>query len=171
MRFPLPHREAFLSEAAATDIPVNLLLAISRQESAFNATVTSPAGAKGLMQLMPGTAKETARKHNIRYRAPSELVDPEKNILIGSRYYKEMLNRFNNNRILATAAYNAGPARIDNWRKRSAGALPFDAWIETIPFVETRNYVQNVLAFSIIYAHHLGLNVPILSAEEKNTPL
>jgi len=171
VRFPQPHRDAFLSQAKATDIPANLLLAISRQESAFNPTVTSPAGAKGLMQVMPGTARDTARKHNISYNQPSELFDPEKNILIGSKYYRDMLNRFNNNRILATAAYNAGPGRIDSWRKRSAGTLPFDAWIETIPFLETRNYVKNVLAFSIIYAHHLGLDVPILSPEEKNTLL
>lgn len=171
VRFPQPHREAFLTQANATQIPANLLLALSRQESAFNASVTSPAGAKGLMQLMPATAKETARKHGVAYGGPGQLIDPDKNILIGSRYYKEMLTRFNSNRILATAAYNAGPGRVASWRKRTEGTLPFDAWIETIPFKETRNYVQNVLAFSIIYAQHLGLNVPMLSEAEKNTLL
>ena len=171
VRFPVAYGEEFLSQAAATEIPVNLLLALSRQESAFNPDATSPAGARGLMQLMPGTARETARRFNIRYRGPQELEAVEKNILIGSRYYKQMLERFDNNRILATAAYNAGPHRVETWRRRSAGKLPFDAWIEVIPFPETRNYVQNVLAFSIIYAHHLGLEVSILSPEEKNTPL
>jgi len=171
VRFPQAHKAAFLSEAAATDIPPNLLLALSRQESAFNDKVTSPAGAKGLMQLMPATAKETARKNNIRYSSSSELFDPNKNILIGSRYYKQMLDKFNNNRILATAAYNAGPARVYRWQRESQGTLPFDAWIEIIPFRETRNYVQNVLAFSIIYAHHMGLDVDILSPDEKNTLL
>lgn len=171
IRFPLPHREAFLRQSQVTRVPVNLLLAVARQESAFNAQVTSPAGAKGLMQLMPATARETARRHNISYYQISELYDPDKNISIGSKYYMEMLKRFNNNRILATAAYNAGPGRVNSWRSRTAGILPFDAWIETIPFVETRNYVQNVLAFSIIYAHHLALNATMLSPEEKNTPL
>lgn len=171
VRFPQAHKAAFLSEAEATNIPPNLLLALSRQESAFNDSVTSPAGAKGLMQLMPATAKETARKNNIRYSSSAELFDPNKNILIGSRYYKQMLEKFNNNRILATAAYNAGPARVYRWQRESQGTLPFDAWIEIIPFRETRNYVQNVLAFSIIYAHHMGLDVAILSPEEKNTLL
>lgn len=171
VRFPQAHKEAFLSEAKATNIPPNLLLALSRQESAFNDRVTSPAGAKGLMQLMPATARETARKNNIVYSSPNELFDPDKNILIGSRYYKQMLDKFNNNRILATAAYNAGPARVYRWQRESQGTLPFDAWIEVIPFRETRNYVQNVLAFSIIYAHHMGLDVGILSPEEKNTLL
>jgi peptidoglycan lytic transglycosylase len=171
LRFPRHQQRAFHRQAQATGIPVNLLLALSRQESAFNDSVTSPAGARGLMQLMPATAKETARRHNIRYGSPSELFEPEKNIIIGSRYYKEMLMRFNNNRILATAAYNAGPGRVRQWQQRSQGSLPFDAWIETIPFNETRNYVQNVLAFSIIYAHHLEQDLDILSPHEKNTLL
>ena len=171
VRFPLPHRDEFLSQAKATEIPVHLLLALSRQESAFNEKAVSPAGARGLMQLMPGTARDTARRYNIRYGGVEDLEQAEKNILIGSRYYRQMLERFNNNRILATAAYNAGPHRVDTWRRRSGGKLPFDAWIEAIPFRETRNYVQNVLAFSIIYAHHLGLEVGILSPEEKDTLL
>ena len=171
VRFPVPYKDEFLSQSEATEIPVHLLLALSRQESAFNEKAVSPAGARGLMQLMPGTARETARRYNIRYGGVEDLEEAEKNILIGSRYYRQMLERFNNNRILATAAYNAGPHRVDTWRRRSGGKLPFDAWIEAIPFRETRNYVQNVLAFSIIYAHHLGLEVGILSPEEKDTLL
>ena len=78
-----------------------------------------------------------------------------------------MLDRFNNNRILAIAAYNAGPSRVQRWNKITAGKLPFDAWIEAIPFKETRNYVQNVLAFSAIYAKKLGIHEQMISEQEK----
>ena len=118
------------------------------------------------MQLMPATANEVARRHGIAYRSVHQLFDPSLNIRLGTRYYRDMLDRFQGNRILATAAYNAGPGRVRQWLDRSAGRLPFDAWIEAIPFTETRNYVQNVLAFSAIYAHRLGSGDPMLSRNE-----
>ena len=167
VRFPVPHREDFLTQARAKAIPVNLVLALSRQESAFNPTAVSPAGARGLMQLMPATARETARRHGIPYTGSGDLQRPATNITLGTAYYREMLDRFDNNRILATAAYNAGPGRVATWRRQTGGQLPFDIWIESIPFRETRNYVQNVLAFSIIYAHHLGLDTALLSERER----
>lgn len=168
LRFPLAFQQSFKEQAQQTGVPIQLLFAVARQESALSQDVTSPAGAKGLMQLMPATAKQTARKNGIHYRSSHDLFTPETNIALGSRYYREMLERFNHNRILATAAYNAGPSRVDRWLKETESALPFDAWIEIIPFRETRNYVQNVLAFSVIYAHHLGTHERILSANEKN---
>ena len=167
LRFPLAFKEHFETNAQKTGAPIHLLYAVARQESALSHDVTSPAGAKGLMQLMPATAKQTARKNNIRYHSSNDLFKPATNIMLGSRYYKEMLQRFGNNRILATAAYNAGPHRVDRWLEKTEGSLPFDAWIETIPFKETRGYVQNVLAFSMIYAHHLGNHERILSEPEK----
>lgn len=171
LRFPLAFKEAFYSHADKTGVPVHLLFAVARQESALAQDVQSRAGAKGLMQLMPATARETARKNDISYRGSHQLFEPEINIKLGSRYYREMLQRFDNNRILATAAYNAGPHRVSTWLKKSQGSLPFDAWIETIPFLETRNYVQNVLAFSMIYAHHLESEARILSEKEKQRRL
>jgi len=171
IRFPLAFQDQFLTQGKATDIPPNLLMALSRQESAFNDSAVSPVGARGLMQLMPATARETARRHQIRYSGVGDLTDASRNILIGSRYYREMLNKFNNNRILATAAYNAGPGRVISWRRNSGGQLPFDAWIEAIPFRETRNYVQNVLAFSIIYSHQLGIDGTMVSERERKTRL
>jgi len=168
LRFPLAFKEHFEINAQQTGVPLHLLFAVARQESALSHNITSPAGAKGLMQLMPATAKQTARKNGIRYHSSKDLFKPETNIKLGSSYYKEMLDRFGNNRILATAAYNAGPHRVDRWLKESDGKLPFDAWVETIPFKETRNYVQNVLAFSMIYAHHLKNDERILSKQEKN---
>ncbi|KJS08304.1 MAG: hypothetical protein VR73_05605 [Gammaproteobacteria bacterium BRH_c0] len=171
LRFPLPWRENFASSASARNIPLHLLFALSRQESSFEPTIVSPSGARGLMQLMPPTALETARRHGVPYRGIQDLSDPARNIQLGSHYYRQMLDRFNNNRILATAAYNAGPGRVNSWLRQSAGTLPYDAWIETIPFAETRNYVQNVLAFSMIYAHHLNSDAPMLSAAEKSARL
>ncbi len=82
-----------------------------------------------------------------------------------------MLERFGDNRILATAAYNAGPYRVSRWLRHTEGKLPFDAWIEAIPFRETRNYVQSVLAFSIIYGHLLDRQVTMLNDSEKQAQL
>lgn len=166
-RFPVVHRHSFAAQARHNALPVPLVLAVARQESAFRSDALSPAGARGLMQLMPATARETARRHGIPYRGSHQLFDASLNIRLGTRYYRDMLDRFQDNRILATAAYNAGPGRVRQWLERSAGQLPFDAWIETIPFVETRNYVQNVLAFSAIYAHRLGSRERILSRAER----
>ncbi len=168
LRFPIPYRQTFAKHADETDIPIYLLLALARQESAMSHDVTSSAGAKGLMQLMPATARQTAKKNGIPYRNSNDLFSPETNITLGSRYYREMLDRFDNNRILATAAYNAGPHRVNRWLEISQGQLPFDIWIEIIPFPETRGYVQNVLAFSMIYANHLDMNeAPLLRPDER----
>ncbi|WP_461482502.1 transglycosylase SLT domain-containing protein [Porticoccus sp.] len=171
LRFPIAFKQAFDKQARETGVPVHLLFAVARQESALAQDVVSPAGARGLMQLMPATAEQTARKNHIHYRGSNDLFEPEINITLGSRYYREMLARFGNNRILATAAYNAGPSRVDRWLQDSEGKLPFDAWIETIPFRETRGYVQNVLAFSMIYAHHLESKERILTKQEKQRSL
>jgi len=167
IRFPQPYRQAFEKQARAVDLPLTLLFAISRQESAFAAGVTSPAGARGLMQLMPATAKQVAKRHNIRYKSRQQLFDPEKNISLGSRYFKDLMQRFSDNRILSIASYNAGPHRVSRWRKKTAGKLPYDAWIETIPYRETRQYVKNVLAYTLIFAHHLKRDQPLLSPAEK----
>lgn len=171
VRFPLAYQAVFTRNARETAVPLHLLMALSRQESSFAPSIVSPAGARGLMQLMPATAAETAKREGIRYSSRRELFDPDVNVRLGSRYYRRMLERFDNNRILATAAYNAGPARVDSWLRQTAGTLPYDAWIEVIPFPETRNYVQNVLAFSMIYAHKLNLDVKILEAREKSRNL
>lgn len=170
-RFPVLHRRPFETQSERLGLPLQLMLALARQESAFRAEALSPAGARGLMQLMPATANEVARAHGIPYRTVNQLYDPELNIALGTSYYRDMLDRFQDNRILATAAYNAGPGRVRGWLTASGGRLPFDAWIEAIPFVETRNYVQNVLAFSAIYAHRLGTAEYILSPQERQQPL
>jgi soluble lytic murein transglycosylase len=163
VRFPVAFRETFLRNARGADIPVNWSLAVARQESAFMADARSSAGALGLMQLMPKTAELTAQYAGFRLSSSSQLTDPQVNILLGSHYLGQMLRRFDNNRVLATAAYNAGPGRVDRWRNDGLSA---DAWIETIPFAETRQYVQNVLTFAAIYSWQMDLQQPLIYAHE-----
>lgn len=166
VRFPRPFKTDFEKNARATEVPPNLLFALARQESAFNPSIISPAGARGLMQLMPATAREVARKKGVSPFVANDLDKPAVNVRLGSFYYRQMLDRFDNNRILATAAYNAGPGRVSRWLDETDGKLPFDVWIETIPFKETRNYVQNVLTFSVIYDYHLGTRRKMLDPWE-----
>ena len=162
-----PYPDLFKLTAEKTDIARYRLLALARQESAFDPAATSSAGAMGLMQLMPATAKATARKHKLPYRARRELHNPEINIPIAGHYYRMLLDRYDNNPILASAAYNAGPRRVDQWLAKSDGKQPFDIWVELIPFRETRSYVRNILMYSIIYSRQMGLTPPMLHRDEK----
>ncbi|WP_082070736.1 lytic transglycosylase domain-containing protein [Gynuella sunshinyii] len=155
MRFPRGHEAAFKTIATRHSVPVAWLWAITRQESAFNYQAISPAGARGLMQVMPSTARHVARKYQIPYQGSEELLDPELSIEIGATYLQDLLNRFDGNLILATAAYNAGPHRVSQWLKGRENQ-PFDVWIETIPFSETREYVKNVLTYKAIYSHQIS---------------
>lgn len=156
LRFPVVYRDIFQRQARRLGLDESTLFAIARQESAFYEQARSPVGAGGLMQLMPATARETARKHGIsQYRHPADVYRPDINVQLGSSYFKELLERYGDNRIPAIAAYNAGPSRINRWL-RDSGSRPLDVWVENIPYRETRGYVQNVLAFSVIYQDMLG---------------
>ena len=166
LRFPLAFADAINSAADDNGLDSALLFALARQESAFDPAATSSAGARGLMQLMPATAKSTARKYKIPYRKKAELYNPDTNIAIASRYYSELLKRFDGSRILASAAYNAGPTRVKQWLNKSDGQLPFDIWIEVIPYKETRAYVRNILMYSIIYSRKMGQRPPLLMRDE-----
>ena len=129
-------------------------------------TAKSPAGAMGLMQLLPSTAQQTAKKNGLSF-SKNDLLTPEKNITLGSHYLNHLLDVFDGNRILVAAAYNAGPSRVKQWLNKGKDAqLPYDVWIETIPFKETRGYVQNVLSFSVIYAYRLGQKQRFITPQE-----
>ena len=162
IRFPKPYFELFEKHAKAESIPSFWPLAIARQESAFYPLARSHVGAHGLMQLMPATAKQTAKKHNIKYTSNQQLSQPNTNIALGTAYLKEMYERFDQNAIYATAAYNAGPHRVDRWLE-DRGDLPLAIWIETIPFNETRKYVQNVMSYKVIYAKLTGQSTSLLN--------
>lgn len=163
LRFPLGYREAMNDAARNTGLPIQWLYAITRQESAFMSDARSAAGALGLMQLMPATARHVARGRI----GSDELLRPAANIQLGSTYLNDMLRRFDGNRVLATAAYNAGPTRIGRMLKNQDTAMAADVWIETLPYKETREYVQSVLAFAVIYGERLGKPIPLLRDSER----
>ena len=130
------------------------------------ADARSHAGAMGLMQLMPATAKETAKRYGIPLANPQLAYQPDINIQLGAAYLNQVLGQFNGNRVLASAAYNAGPGRVRQWLK-DAKHLSFDVWVETIPFDETRQYVQNVLSYAVIYGKKLNAPQPLVDWHER----
>ncbi|MBT4379902.1 MAG: transglycosylase SLT domain-containing protein [Gammaproteobacteria bacterium] len=164
-RFPIAYADTFITHARRANIPVQWSLAIARQESSFMTDAKSSAGALGVMQLMPATAKQVAAKIGVSYPNNRSLTSPDLNIRLGTNYLAQMLRKFDNNRILASAAYNAGPGRVNQWLNPD---VPFDVWIEIIPFTETRNYVQNVLMFSSIYSRRMNERQPLIYAHERN---
>jgi soluble lytic murein transglycosylase len=131
--------------------------AIARQESQFDRNAVSHAGARGLMQLMPGTARETSGKIAMAYRPEALNSDISYNIQLGSTYFQRMLSYYNGNYPLAVAAYNAGPGNVNKWIVRNGdprnGGIDILDWIEQIPIFETRNYVQRVLENAVMYDH------------------
>ena len=148
-RFPEAYRDSFLHWGRQTGVDPYLLMAITRRESAYNPEALSPAGARGLMQLMPGTASLVSRQLGINDPGPYGILDPELNIRLGSTYLRDKLNRYQGNRLAAAAAYNAGPGRVDQWLGN--GMESFDLFVESIPFRETRDYVQAVLSYRVIF--------------------
>lgn len=132
-----------------------LVLALMRQESEFYTKARSPVGALGLMQLMPATARQTARRIGLPFKRDRLTGDPDYNIRLGQTYLNELLERFDGSYILALAAYNAGPSRASRWidlfgDPRDPSVDPVN-WIERIPFSETRNYVQRILESLVVY--------------------
>ena len=154
LRFPLQHSQAIDGAAKRRELPNSWVYAVVRQESAFSRDARSPAGALGLMQLMPRTARAIARE--IKHPTPrrKDLFEPDTNITLGTAYLDRVLERFEGNSVLATAAYNAGPSRVARWLPEET--VPADLWVETIPFSETRSYVQRVFAYRVIYDRRQG---------------
>jgi soluble lytic murein transglycosylase len=153
LRFPMEYKNLVRKSARTHKINPAWVYGIMRRESAFDSQIVSSANARGLMQVLPATAKNVARKLGIKTHRTSDLLIPEKNANIGAAYLSQMLKRFKGNYIKATAAYNAGPNRIPRWApdyKLSAAR-----WIESIPFNETRDYVRAVMSYTTIYDHKL----------------
>ncbi len=168
VRFPLAHRDKITLKASENNIETALAFALIRQESAFIPDARSSAGAMGLMQLMPRTAKQLTRGTGIRLNNNMQLTDVDTNLKLGMKHLGKVLQRFNNNPVLALAAYNAGEARVDRW---IAGKQRVDAdiWAETIPFKETRHYIQNIMVFTPIYEQQLGQ--PLTPLVQRMTPI
>ena len=126
-------------------------MAIARQESAWNPMAQSSANARGLMQLLPSTAQKTAENQQLPYNGEVDLFKPLNNILLGTAHLNELNAKYPNNRILIASAYNAGASRVEKWLSRANGKLAMDEFIASIPFFETRGYVQNVLTYDFYY--------------------
>ncbi|MEM6817422.1 MAG: transglycosylase SLT domain-containing protein [Pseudomonadota bacterium] len=149
LRFPLAHSEFVASNAEQHDLDANWVFALARNESLFDPSVKSGAGARGVMQLIPSTARRTARALGMtRIPSAEALHDPDINIALGTAHLAELKARFGH-RALATAAYNAGPHRVVRWTAETD--IDTQVWIETLPYDETRNYVQKVLFASIVF--------------------
>lgn len=137
-----------------------LVYAISRQESEFNARAVSHAGARGLMQMMPTTARRVSKKHGLRYRKAHLLSNPAYNVTLGTAFLGDLLEKFNGSYIATIAGYNAGPGRIPQWNKwygdPHKGQIDPVDWIESIPFNETRNYVKRVMENVQVYRTLFG---------------
>lgn len=151
LRFPKAFDKEINHYAEAQKIAPSWAFAIARRESSFMQDAHSPVGAKGLMQLMPNTARKLKKgKVNNHY-----LLNAKNNIKLGTKYLKILLDKNKGNQVLATASYNAGPYRVRTW-VNNIKSVPADVWIETIPYKETRNYVKSVLAYQEIYQHKPG---------------
>ena len=156
LRFPLRYQALIEQQAKQHQLDIAWIFAVIRQESAFMRDARSHAGAMGLMQLMPATARRVAKGHLGKRKAPRNkaLLKPGTNIELGSAYLKHLLDRLEGSPVLATAAYNAGPRRVDKWLPERD--LEADVWIDLVPFNETRRYLRSVLSYMVIYDKRLG---------------
>lgn len=166
-RFPTAYGDHFLQFAELRRLDMTLLQALARRESALYPQARSGANAHGLMQLLPTTAKATAKKIGAPYNNVKDLYQPKRNIQLGSAYYRQLYQQYDQNRLLASAAYNAGPHRVKKWLARSEGKLSATQFIATIPFKETREYVEAILSYQLIYANLDQRNPPLMTDNER----
>jgi len=160
-RFPMPLRKEVQAAAREIGLDPAFVYGLIRQESRFVMTARSGAGASGLMQLMPATARWTARKIGLKY-SNEQITDRETNLKLGTTYLKLMLDDFSDSPAMAAAAYNAGPSRPRRWRE--GPVLEPAVWAENIPFTETREYVKMVLSNTAYYAALMNGQRPSLKA-------
>jgi soluble lytic murein transglycosylase len=155
LRFPLAHERHLRREAEKRGLDAAWVAALIRAESAWQPEARSHADARGLMQLLPGTAAAVARRHQLDWSGVATLNQPRENISLGTAYLAEMLARHDGQPFLATAAYNAGPTPVARWLGQRPPTDP-ELWVETIPYRETREYVARIMAFSVIYDWRFG---------------
>ena len=152
--FPLDFSKEVERASKRWNIPQAFVFAIVRQESAFNIKARSLADAFGLMQLIPSTARQTARRFKIPYRGYRDLYNPSKNILLGAAHLKRLLQIYDNRFIFSVAAYNAGRTPLDKWKRNVENFEPLE-FIENIPYEETRSYVRLIIRNYIFYHNEL----------------
>jgi soluble lytic murein transglycosylase len=169
LRFPTPFASLIETYARKRDLSAALLFSIIRAESAFMEDARSPAGALGLMQVMPATGREVAKRIGFRLDNAQMLLQARANVTLGTAYLKQMLESYGGNVAMAAAAYNAGPHRVHSWRPQKACQAAED-WIELIPFTETRHYVRRALFYTAIYEWRLAREVQPLQLRMAAVP-
>jgi soluble lytic murein transglycosylase len=155
LRFPLASQDGLVPQAEQAGVEPAWAYGILRAESAWMSDAQSGADARGLMQLLPATAALVAKRNGLDWGGGDTLYDPATNIALGTRYLAQMAARFNGSPWLASAAYNAGPNKVEQWLA-TRGMLAPDLFVATIPYRETREYVARVMAFSVIYDWRLS---------------
>ncbi len=160
LRFPLIYQHNIHRSAQQYHIPDAFLYAMIRQESGFHTDTYSFAGAYGLMQLMPRTAQNIARQMHLPWRGRQDLLRPDNNITLGAAYLHQLATTFHTHLIFMAAAYNAGPRQVHRWL-HPLRTHELDAWIETLPWVETRNYLKNIVSFYAVYQFRLNRGVEL----------
>ncbi|SEP24955.1 lytic transglycosylase domain-containing protein [Nitrosovibrio sp. Nv6] len=163
LRFLAPHRDAMRDILKQQELDEAWVYGLIRQESRFISDARSSAGAMGLMQLMPGTAKWVSKKMGVRKYRPALVTEVNTNLKLGTYYLKHVLTLSDNQPLLASAGYNAGPGRMSQWRDEKQ-PLEGAIYAETIPFNETRDYVKKVLSNSMYYARSFGHQVTALKS-------
>lgn len=165
LRFPYAFWENFQAVAKKTEQDPFALIALARRESGLNPRARSKVGARGLMQLMPATARDVAKRNGLSYGGSKTLYEAQLNIALGASYYSSLVERYDGNRVKALAAYNAGPSRVSRWLSESQS---IDQWVDSLPFAETREYVQAVLTYHVIYCLRAGKTVMLLTPRERS---
>lgn len=155
LRFPIDFVETIEKTSRKKGLDPAFIYGLIRRESMFDEGIRSPSGALGLMQIMPSTGRQIAREINYPWKSNADLLLAPTSIKFGTYYYKQMLKQFSGNFAVATAAYNAGPSGVKRWLKFDRN-YSTDLWVETIPYKETREYVESVLTYALIYQRGLG---------------
>jgi len=168
-RFPMAYANLVLPQASKRQLDSSWVMGLMRSESAMAADAISSADARGLMQVLPSTAKQIARRNAYSYSGSEQLMQAETNILFGTTFLRELMDKFNNNPVLVSGAYNAGPGAVERWLQTLPG---HDAsiWIEVLPYYETRDYIPRVMAFATIYNFLLSqqnINQPLADQNEQ----
>ncbi len=162
LRFPVLHTEVVVAQARKYALDPARVMAIIRSESAFAREARSVAGALGLMQLLPGTARETAQRIGLPFSGNAQLFQPRTNIALGAAYLSQVQQGFGGSFVMAAAAYNAGPGRVRQWQ--GSTCISAEKWIELIPFAETKAYVRRALFYAAIYQWRLDRPLTRLEA-------
>jgi soluble lytic murein transglycosylase len=162
LRYPRPYPDAVAEAASLTEVPADWILSVMRQESLFRKDAVSRADARGLMQMLPATAIAVAHRWHLSLPIKDGLFDPSISVPLGAAYLRELLDHYAGQLCLTLAAYNAGSASVARWLPQRP--MDADVWIENIPYVETRSYVQHILEHIVAFAWIRDADPPRLEA-------